>query len=201
MAFFDIKTADQYGQSLIDYMPNGGVFVAKNIEGSNIRRFLLALGAEILRSEQSINTLACQFFPQDTIEYIDDWERLVGIPDDCFPGTGDLETRRNHVLIKLASLNAATVEDFERICALFGLECQITSGIAHHHWPWTMPHLWFDSDKEARFTMVVNLPFSAQPSTWPWIWPHPWGADETILQCLFNKLKPANVQVKFLFTL
>jgi len=29
MAFFDIKTADEYGQSLIDYMPNGGVFLAK----------------------------------------------------------------------------------------------------------------------------------------------------------------------------
>jgi len=173
----------------------------KNIEGTNLRRFLLALGSEILRTEESINTLACQFFPQDTIEYIDDLEKLVGIPDNCFPGTGSLETRRNHVVIKLASLNVATVEDFERICALFDLECKITSGISHHFWPWTWPHLWFASQKEARFTMVVNLPTSAQPSTWPWTWPHVWGADESILQCLFNQLKPANVQVKFLFTL
>ncbi len=201
MAFFDIKTKDEYGQSLIDYMPNGGVFAAKNLDETNLRRWLLALGSEILRSEESMNILACEFFPQNTTQYIEEWELLVGIPDTCFPGGGTIEERRRNVLIKLASLNVATVADFERLCVLFETPCIISNGIEHFGWPWTWPHLWFANAKDARFTMVVQLPESSRPSNWPWAWPHPWGKGDTILQCLFTQLKPANVIIKFLYTL
>ena len=45
-------------------------------------------------------------------ELLTRWESAVGIPDSCFPGTGTIDERRAHVLLKLAKMNVQTAEEF-----------------------------------------------------------------------------------------
>jgi len=201
MAYFDVKTAEEQGQSLINYLPNGRIFAGKNVDGTNIRAYFLALGTEILRAENNLNTLACEFFPQDTTLFIEEWEALVGIPDECFTNTGDIETRRRNVLLKLASLAVVTIGDFENLCDIFEIPCVIHSGISTTSWPWSWPHEWFPNQKTARFTMIVDLPTDFAGAEWPWSWPHPWSNDPNTIQCLFDQLKPGNVVITYRFIL
>ena len=156
-------------RSLAQFLPNDKLFEAKCIPGSNLNGLLTGLGRELLRVNESIEELACNYLISESAQFLPEWEAMVGIPDDCFLGTGTDEERMRDVLIKLASLNVITEEDWEALCLLFGVEnCIIQNGIEHMAWPWIWPHIWFSSEREARFTMVISLPESFQPSTWPW---------------------------------
>jgi len=196
------KTKEDMAKSLAQFLPNDKLFGAKCEAGSNLNGLLMGLGRELLRVNESIDELACNYLISESNQFLPEWEAMMGIPDDCFSGAGTDEERTRDVLIKLASLNVITEADWEALCLLFGVEnCIIQSGIEHAAWPWTWPHIWFSSEREARFTMVISLPESFQPSTWPWTWPHPWGKDASTLECLMQTIKPADVQLKFIYNL
>jgi uncharacterized protein YmfQ (DUF2313 family) len=195
------KTKQQMAASLANFLPNDRLFEAKCIEGSKLNGLLIGWGRELLRCNESIEQLACNYLISTSGQFLPEWELLVGIPDDCFLGTGTETERMRDVLIKLASLNVITEADWEALCGLFGVSnCIIRSGREHQSWDWLWPHIWFSNEQQARFTMIINLPESFKPSTWPWTWPHVWGQDGHLLECLLNKVKPADNNLIFLYT-
>ena len=196
------KTKKDMAKSLAQFLPNDKLFGGKNITGANLNDILMRLGRELLRCNESIQQLACNYLISGSVQFLPEWEAMMGIPDCCFSGAGTDEERQRDVLIKLAALNVITEADWEALCSLFGVDnCIVQSGIEHAQWPWTWPHLWFTNEREARFTLVVSLPESYRPSTWPITWPHPWSKDASTLECLMQKIKPADVQLKFIYNL
>lgn len=174
------------------YLPGGRLF-----RGSNLRAFLTGIAEELETLQGKIDLYHDDFKPGNTQYFIEDWEQTVGIPDDCFPGTGDIDTRRRHILIKLASLGVQTAQDFIDVAALFGITVTIKSGSINGNFPVTFPMTFYQSDVAARFTIVVQ--HSQQtPNTFTLTFPFVFGDSAlAITECLFNKLKPANAQVIF----
>jgi len=100
----------------------------------------------------------------------------------------------------VAKLTAAvqTATDFEELAALFGLTVEVISGIAGAGFPYVFPLLFFESVKESRFTIVVKVT-DELTGGFPYAFPLVFGNGILdILQCFFNKLKPANCQVIFI---
>jgi hypothetical protein len=109
-------------------------------------------------------------------------------------GIGSLEERRQDVIVKL---NAAvqTAADFEELAALLGLTVEVTAGITASGFPYTFPLMFFNSVKEARFSIVVKVT-EELTGGFPYTFPLVFGnALLDKLRCFFNKLKPANCQV------
>jgi hypothetical protein len=78
-----------------------------------------------------------------------------------------------------------------------GITVTIESGSVHGTFPYTFPIKFYSSAKVARFTMVVR-PSTAILPTFPYTFPITFGDQELAqIECLFDKIKPANVEIIF----
>jgi uncharacterized protein YmfQ (DUF2313 family) len=189
------RTLIEHTQSLANYLPGGRVFAQKNKSGSNLRKLLRGLATEVLRADEFIRTYEQEVIPDQTTLFIDEWEQAVGIPDSCFKGTGTIEQRRTHVLIKLASLGVQTEQDFIDLAALFGVTVTIEQGSTQGAFPMTFPLLLLGD--AAYFTIIVRYS-DVSAARFPHTFPITFGAEAIgIMECLFTKLKPANCDLIF----
>ena len=188
---------DDHADALADYMPNGRLFEAKKIGDSNYRQLLRGIGSELFTAEGYLISLDQEYLPDQTVLFIEEWESALGIPDDCFSVSGSIDERRKNILIKLASLGVQTAADFEDLGDIFGVSVTVTPGIDFITFPLTFPWLFFSSTKDARFTIVVDFDVQ-EASKFPLTFPFIFGSSEIgILECLFNKLNPANCKIIF----
>lgn len=184
----DIHTQEKQTNSLASYFPGGPYWVAKSILGSVMRRFLQGLSREDTRVEKNLYTLLNDYLPDTTVNFLSEWERVVAIPDDCFDGTGSNAQRRSAILVKLATLSVQTQADFVRVAAVFGITVNIIAGIDS-----ALPI----TDPEKRFTILIQYVFTGA-NVFPFTFPFTFGSDSiNVLTCLYNKIKPANVQIVF----
>lgn len=205
-----VRTLDEQTNSLASYLPEGRVWASKNIANSVTRGLLAGLSGELLRSTALVEEFRNEILPDNTTLFLDEWERAVGIPDDCFTGQGTLEERRNDVLAKLAGLGVQTAEDLRRLALrVYGVELTIRnpSRSTTNVFPYTFnptgeadplgdggEFVFNLSDREARFQIIIeydNLPTAV---VFPYTFPLPFLTREVaIIECLFTKLRPANV--------
>lgn len=204
-----ILSLEEQANTLARYLPPGKAFGAAFIDGTNTRNLLLGMAEELRRMEFHLETYRDFLLPDRTLEYIDDWEFALGIPDGCFTGKGTNEQRRRDILIKLASLGVQTESDFVSLAAIFGITVQVKSGIDHLQisdggYELFNPLLIladFESPNDlqtARFTLVISytIPDSVK---FPYLFPLPFTTSElNTLECLFGKLKQAHENLLFI---
>lgn len=191
---FKVPTKEEMTNSVAAFMPDGRIFAAKNQENTNLRKLLEAFSLEFFRMDETMNLISEDYDINATTELIGRWESAVGIPDDCLKGTGTLTERRRDVLAKFAMMNLTTEQDFIDLAALYGVVVTVTAGSIGNTYPMTFPYLLFESGKAARFTMIVD--FDTVLETYPLTFPYTYGdATQGLIECLFNKSKPSNVQI------
>lgn len=194
---FSPHTLEQHAQAIANFLPSGRLFVAKNIRDSVYRMILRGLAQTNLDAESLLITFADELDISTTTAFLEPWERTLGIPDECFDTNTTIEIRRQQVLIKLAALGVQTEQDFIDLAAMYGVEIVIKSGIEHNAFTLTFPIVFFDTAKAARFTMLVFYEID-QAYTFPYTFPIMFGGREIpIIECLFRKLVPANVDLLF----
>jgi uncharacterized protein YmfQ (DUF2313 family) len=187
MALFERRDIEQYTNSLADYLPGGILFASKSVASSNFRKLLRGMAGELFRANGLLKEYSEEIIPDQTVKFIAEWESTLGIPDDCFKVAGTIDNRRKQVLTKLAALGVQTIPDFENVALIFGVTATVLAG--------SESGITFASNKVARFTIVINLTL---PERFTYTFPLTFGDDVTVLlECLFNKLKPANCQVLF----
>ncbi len=188
----------QQGEKLSQHFPVGKAWEAALDDQTNLGKLLMGLGAELYRVELAIELLSNDFEIQQTSLLIREWEISVGIPDDCFDISGDIQERRDSILTKIRDAGVRTVDDFVDVAALFGVVVRIEPGVLHGLFPLLFPIAFYDSAKTARFTMIVDQPGVRE--VFPILFPIPFSAGISgIVECLFLKLRPANVQIIFLY--
>lgn len=197
MGLFNRRDIEQYTDSLADYLPGGLLFASKSVQDSNFRKLLKGMSGELFRANGLLKTYNDEIIPDQTVKFIDEWESALGIPDDCFRGTGTIDERRRDVLTKLGSLGIQTKQDFIDLAALLGIAVNVESGSHNGTFPLVFPAILFDSSKGARFTIIIT--FTVEPaSRFTYTFPFVFGGDAiAILECLFNKLKPSNCKLIF----
>jgi uncharacterized protein YmfQ (DUF2313 family) len=201
LKIFPEKTQEERTKTLADYLPNGEIFRAKTEDSTVLKRMLLGLAKEVARADTKMNEISCEQDIETTTLLIDEWESALGIPDGCFNGDGDLDERREHVLIKL-SLAISTRESFIALAAEFGYTVEIIGGAYHGAFPMVFPIMFFPTGKHARFTMIVDLDEDLNPSLFTLTFPFTFGPRQSnIIECLFTKLRPANVELMFRYIL
>jgi len=194
MTLFNEHTQGEMADSIADYLPNGPLFLAKKLSGTKMRSLLLGLAKQIMVAENKLEVTWQELDPEETTLLIEEWESALGIPDQCFDALGTLADRRRDILVKLNS-SVQTEQDFVDLAALFGFTIDISRGTSVSTFPMTFPFLLFSSEKEIRFTMIVdfNIPSSSVfPFTFPLVFDD---GGVSVVKCIFEKLKPANVNI------
>jgi uncharacterized protein YmfQ (DUF2313 family) len=193
-------TQTQQADILSQYIRDDRLYQAKNKEGSNLRKVLIGLAEEFVRFRDKANLIYNDYDPSQTEQLITDWETQVGIPDDCFNNTGTLEERRTNILLKLAGINVTTEQQFKNVASILGFNIEVSNGIETLTFPLTLPFILLNQD-EAPFTIVITLPASEQPAGLPLELPFTLTSQAPeILECLFNKIKPAQCNLIFRYS-
>lgn len=194
------RTQTQQADILAQYLRDDNLHEAKNRDGSTLRKILIGLASEWLNFRSKINETSNEYNPKTTTKLIEEWEQFVGIPDDCIPVASTIEQRRLNVLLKLAGINATTEKQFKNVASILGYNIEVSNGVSTSTFPLTLPFLLI-SEASAPFTIVITLPSSIQPNGFALTFPFTLTSQQpAILDCLFNKLKPANTQLFFRYS-
>lgn len=194
------RTQTQQADILAQYLRDDNLHEAKNRDGSTLRKILIGLASEWLNFRSKINEVSNEYNPKTTTKLIEEWEEFVGIPDDCIPVASTIEQRRLNVLLKLAGINATTEAQFKNVASILGYNIEVSNGVSTSTFPLTLPFLLI-SEASAPFTIVITLPSSIQPNGFALTFPFTLTSQQpAILDCLFNKLKPANTQLFFRYS-
>lgn len=201
---FIANTPSVNAQTEADYLLSDNLHRAKNIRLSNFRTLLESFSHEFTRVEAKLQELVDEYYPPDTSNLIEEWERALGIPDGCFKVENvTLEFRRKQVIAKLALMNLTTTPDFVELAAFFGVQIIIKNGSENGTtFPFEFPSMFFLNDKDAKFTMIVVFLNIPQPTNlFPFTFPASFEEKtlEDFILCLFEQLAPAPVRVEATF--
>lgn len=176
---FDSHNNEQHADSIAAYLPNDETFLAKIKQGSNVRNFLLTLAQQFKEVEELLNLFSNELSPDEANFLINEWESMLGIPDDCFTGSGTLEDRQRDCLVKLASLGIQTAQDFIDLADIFGIDVSISNGTdGGFFFPAAFPMAFTTPTPSTKFIIIVKF-LTPSPLT-------------GLVECLFSKLIPAN---------
>lgn len=200
MTFVKRRTQEQQANVLAQYLPDNPLFDGKNktnTEKTVLRKVLLGLANEWIALREKLNEIEYEYDPRQTTYLVEEWEKVVGIPDGCIGNSGTLETRRTNILLKLAGINATTAQQFENIADILGYDVTVEAAkeSSATSFPMTFPFILMPSE-EALFSIIVTIndDTSGFPLTFPFFLSD---GIASILKCLFNKLKPANTNIYF----
>lgn len=195
---------EDYANALAQNLPGGQLYIAKDVDGTLLRDLINGLSGEGVRLDNFLSLIAINHNPAVTVDYIDEWEAALGIPDECFSGPGNNNTladRQRDVVVKFARLNISTREEYIALAALYGFDITINNGIFYGGWPVKFPWYFYGDATTAKFTMIVTFlnvapPLGSFPVTFPWVF----GAQTTnIIQCLFEKIVPLPYTIIYIF--
>jgi len=116
----------KYKQLFRKLFPRGFAWDSKAVEGTEFADFIAALSNEPCRVEERGFDFLDEMDPNTTFEMLDNWERLLGIPDECTPeGDPSLFERRVRVLQKLTTGGGQNEAFFKLIAQQLGYDVDI----------------------------------------------------------------------------
>ena len=118
-----MRTADAYTAQLQQLLPTGPAW-SRDPAGT-LTAVLAALAAEFARVDGRVDNLLAEIDPRSTYELLEDWERVLGLPDGCTPVSGTLSERRAALIQKLTSLGGQTPAFYVALAAALGFEVVI----------------------------------------------------------------------------
>lgn len=201
MSIFQQHTQEEHRKSLADFLPMGKLFEGKNISYTTLFKLLFGLAAECYRVENKMNEIADEQDITTTTLFLEEWEKALGLPDECLNNTTDIDIRRKQVLAKF-TLSIDNVQSFIKLASIFGFTVTIQPYSEITVFPLPFPINFCPDLLTAMFTMIVNLPLSLNPYVFPLTFPINFSSGVVnILECFFNHVKPANAQIIFKYVL
>jgi uncharacterized protein YmfQ (DUF2313 family) len=194
-------------QAILQYYPGGDAMRAGYDEQSLSNMLARGFARTFMDVDIAIARFRDQIHPDTTVDYLAEWERAVGIPDDCFTNTGTNAQRLLNIHTKLFSLGAQTKDDWEAVALLFGVDVDVNPGLTHSDIVNPLvnsPLIVFPSALIARNTIVVlfdvselvdpielfTYEFDAAPD--PPLGFRFGNQEIGTVVCLFEQMKPAN---------
>lgn len=118
-----------YARQLKQLLPPGRLW---NLEpGSGLSKLLLGLAEELVRVDARGLVLVEEGDPRTTSELLDEWERMLGLPDeDVLEVPGTVEERRQAILSKLLKTGGQSRAYYIGLAAAAGYVVSIYDGYA-----------------------------------------------------------------------
>lgn len=114
----------KYKKLLGQLLPPGRLFDPLN--QPVLQKLLEATAVEFARFDDRIDDALREADPRKALELLPEWERLVGLPDECTPLGVTLEDRRNQVTQKLTSVGGISLAYYEFLTAQLGFPSTVT---------------------------------------------------------------------------
>lgn len=117
------RTAADYLAMLQHLLPQGRAWT--RALGGRLTGLLLACGDELGRVDGSGHLLMDEANPLTTLAALEDWERVLGLPDACTPAGSSLQERRAMVIARLNDLGRQDIAYYRELAASLGYDVDI----------------------------------------------------------------------------
>jgi len=115
---------EDYVRLLKSLLPRGKLW--EGSEQSNFRKLLEGMAIEFARLHDRSLELIKEVDPRTTVELINEWETLTGLPDPCVNLTQTLQQRRLAAVEKLTRLASLSPRYYIEVARALGYEVSIT---------------------------------------------------------------------------
>lgn len=122
------RSAADYLRMLQHLLPQGLAWT--RAPGAVLTAVLRASADELERLDMAMRLLLAEILPTSAIAGLEDWERLLGLPDACLPAGTSLQERRSAVLAKLRDEGRQDLDYWYGVAD--SLEYDVT---IEEHWP------------------------------------------------------------------
>ena len=189
---------DEYRDALAALLPTGLAWPRE--PQSVLMQFLASLAAEFTRLDGRAAQLLAETDPASTTELLQDWERVVGLPDPCVTQVQTIAERRQALEGRLTAVGGQSRRFFVELASRLGYSITIdefpsaaaatAAGISYSGDEWA--NIWRVNVP----TSVAITPFrvSAGAAGEPL---RAWSNE--VLECQFNRYKPAHTRVLFAY--
>lgn len=116
-------TGTDYLHQLQALLPVGPAWTRE--PGAVLTGLLDGQAVELARAHNRLVDLVDEGDPQTTVELLEDWERVVGLPDCCIGIASTIEARRALVLGRLTARGGQSAAYYQAICAAAGWEIAV----------------------------------------------------------------------------
>lgn len=194
-------SAEEYIKQIQRYLPRGYAWDAKVDPATNLYKLLQAVADEAARVDCRGCDLLDEVDPRTTFELLEDWERVLGLPDHCTEQGTTLQERRNAVLWKLNLLGGQSKQFFIDLMAYFGFQITITefrpfrAGLSTAGQPLYNEEWIYCWEVNAPLDTFIYFRSGISTAGEPL---RTWGND--ILECILNQLKPAHTCLHFTYS-
>lgn len=185
-------------RTLASHFPIGRLWTNIYNTSDDIGKFVIAMAVEHYRFQILCSEVYKDFDIRQTVQFIEDWEKSVGIPDELFSTDVPIERRRLQAEQKFTNFGGVQRdEDFVRVASLFGYSIRRVSTSASGFFPLEFPIIFSESRKSASHTMTYRLINDTSSGLeFPLAFPLEFASGgQTLLNNIFETLAPANVQV------
>jgi hypothetical protein len=180
-------TVNQLG----DHMPQGILWEAKTVSGSNTQGVMYGVSKPINTIQQLMETLATELNINATEALVDVWEASTGLPDTCTGLLTDLTQRRNAIIERIRKVPIVTLPEMQTyIDSIFPDKGVVLStGVEALAPDFT--------DNSRRFIIVVDVPPQEPTFELEFEYDFISGVDEVEIRCVLERVIPANVVLLF----
>ncbi len=191
---FDQPTIEGTVTQLADHMPQGEAWGSKLVEGSNLHSQMHGTAKPFNITEGRIADLARDFDIDQTTELVSDWETSVGLPDECFGVVNGLAERRALIKERFGKTPIVTLaEQQDLIDRLFpDLDVTLIPGAEFFSFEYDL-ELFFLGDVNEKFIIVALIPPQEPFFELDFEIDFISGINQTNLQCVLDRISPANV--------
>jgi len=185
-----------YFKNLAFYFPSGKIWASKNSREKYIGKFIYALSQQFYKTDMTIEDFFVKYSPYLADNYwLNLWEKVLGIPDDVFFLSTDLEQRRQFILEKLYIRKVYNIDNYYRLADILGLDINILIADAGSSiLPFTLPMSLLVSSTEIPWRVIIEFQGnlnSSLPKTLPFTLKSDLEND-SVFRKLCDKIKPVD---------
>lgn len=175
-------TADGYATQVAALLPRGRLWRAFR-RTPILGAVLGAIGDTLARVDAAIGSLSREADPRTTLQLLAEWEASCGLPDGCLPGGGTVDQRRAAVVARLVAIGGSSAAYFVMLGQVYGYALTVEDVAPNRvrvHSAGAVPAVVFRAGSGRAGQRLVLY-------------------SNTQLECLINRLKPAHVQVDYVY--
>ena len=117
------KKLQDYKNLLVNLLPRGFLWQPKDQPTFNA--FLDSIANEPCRVDERVQDMLREGDPRQALELLEDWERMLGLPDECSPDGQDIAARREQVVQKLTDQGGLSAARYEFLGQQLGFDISV----------------------------------------------------------------------------
>lgn len=151
-------TPESYARQLRQLLPPGKAF---DVQRDHVfAKVLESVAEELSRIDGRAANLLDEWDPRTTLELLEDWERILGLPDSCVSEIPEsIADRRFAIVNKLTTRGGQSRQFYIDLCASLGVNVTITEFVVAKVGTFRAGDRCYGSDWA--YAWLVNLPLSA----------------------------------------